>query len=63
MPRQRTRYNRRTHAFPEDFPERLKRLEEESGLPRPEIAHRLGTYPHTPYGVGPTAACGPTHGT
>ena len=32
MPRQRTNYSRRTYAFPEDFPQRLKRFKEESGL-------------------------------
>ncbi len=30
-----------------DFPQRLKRFKEESGLPWAEIARRLGTYPHT----------------
>ena len=33
MPRQRTQYRRRTYDFPGDFPERLKRFQEESGLP------------------------------
>ena len=47
MPRQRTRYSRRTYAFPEDFPQRLKRFKEESSLSWWEIARRLGTYPHT----------------
>ena len=28
------RYNRRTYALPEDFPERLKRFQEESGVAR-----------------------------
>ena len=32
MPRQRNRYNRRTHAFPADFPQRLERFQEEPGL-------------------------------
>ena len=32
MPRQRTQYRRRTYDFPDDFPERLKRFQEESGL-------------------------------
>ena len=47
MPRQHTRYNRRTYVFPEDFPQRLKRFQEESGLSWSEIARRLGTYRHT----------------
>ena len=47
MPRQLTYYNRRTCAFPEGFPERLKRFQEESGLSWSEIARRLGIYRHT----------------
>ena len=47
MPRQRTHHSRRTYVFPDDFPERLVRFKEESGLPWAEIARRLGTYPHT----------------
>ena len=47
MPRQRNRYNRRTYALPKDFPLRLKRLQEESGLSWSEIACRLETYRHT----------------
>ena len=47
MPRQRTHYNRVTHAVPDDFPQRLVRFKEESGPPWAEIARRLGTYPHT----------------
>ena len=47
MPRQRTQYRRRTYDFPGDFPERLKRFQEESGLPWAEIARRIGTYRHT----------------
>ena len=46
MPRQRTRYSRRTYAFPDAFPQRLVRLMEESDLSRAEMARRLGTYPH-----------------
>ena len=46
MPRQRTYYSRRTYALPEDFPERLKRFQGESGLSWSE-ARRLGTYRHT----------------
>ncbi len=47
MPRQRTRYSRRTYPFPVDFPERLKRFQKESGLSWSEIARRIGTYRHT----------------
>ena len=44
MPRQRIHHSRRTYVFPDDFPERLKRFQEESGLSWAEIARRLGTY-------------------
>ena len=44
MPRQRIYHSRRTYAFPEDFPERLKRFQEESGLSWSEIARRIGTF-------------------
>ena len=47
MPRRRTQYNRITYEFPDDFPERLKRFQEESGLSWSEIARRLRTYPLT----------------
>ena len=47
MPRQSTRYSRITYDFPEDFPERLKRFQEESGLSWSEIARRIGTYRNT----------------
>ena len=47
MPRQRTDYKRETYDFPADFPERLKRFQEESGLSWSEIARRIGTYRHT----------------
>ena len=47
MPRQRNRYNRRTYAFPAEFPQRLQRFQEESGLSWSEIARRLETYRHT----------------
>ena len=47
MPRQRIHHSRVTHQVPHDFPERLKRFQEESGLSWAEIARRLGTYPHT----------------
>ena len=45
--RQRNRYSRRTYSLPEDFPQRLKRFQEESGLSWSEIARRLETYRHT----------------
>ncbi len=47
MPRQRIHHSRETYGFPDDFPRRLKRFKEESGLSWAEIARRLGTYPHT----------------
>ena len=48
MPRQRTHYSRRTYVIPDNFPQRLRRFQEESGLSWSEIARRLGTYhPYT----------------
>ena len=47
MPRQRTHHSGITYVFPDDFPQRLKRFKEESGLSWAEIARRLGTYPYT----------------
>ncbi len=47
MPRQRTNYFRKTYVFPDDFPERLKRFQVESGLSWSEIARRIGTYRNT----------------
>ena len=47
MPRQRTHHSRRTYVIPDDFPERLRRFKEESGLSWSEIARRLETYRHT----------------
>ena len=47
MPRQRTDYNRETYDFPDDFAERLKRFQAESGLSWSEIARRIGTYRYT----------------
>jgi len=63
MPRQRieySEYSRISCAFPEDFPERMERFQQESGLSWAEIARRLGTYPHTLWrwrnsGVRPSA--------
>ena len=47
MPRQRILHQRETHDIPPDFPQRLRRFQEESGLSWSEIARRLGTYRHT----------------
>ena len=47
MPRQRTHQGGPVYALPDDFPQRLKRFQEESGLPWAEIARRLGTSPNT----------------
>ena len=47
MPWQRIRHRRITYDFPADFPERLERFKEESGLSWAEIARRLGTRPRT----------------
>ena len=38
MPRQRKSYRRDVHVFPEDFPQRLERLKDESGLTWSELA-------------------------
>ena len=47
MPRQRIHHTRETYDFPDDFPERLKRFKEESGLTWAELNRRLGTHPYT----------------
>ena len=47
MPRQHTHHSRIVYVFPEDFPQRLERFKEESGLSWAELARRLGTYPYT----------------
>ena len=47
MPRQHTDYRRKTYAFPEDFPQRLVRFKEESGMSQAETARCLSAYPHT----------------
>ena len=47
MPRQRTHHSRRTYDFPDDFPQRLVRFKEESGLPWAEFNRRLDTHPET----------------
>ena len=41
MPRQRTRHSRITYAFPDAFPDRLKRFQKESALPWAELRRRL----------------------
>ena len=43
MPRQRIHHNRDTYEFPRDFPQRLSRFKEESGLSWAELNRRLGT--------------------
>ena len=47
MPRQRTHHSRVTYTFPDDFPQRLARLREESGLPWAELHRRLNLDPET----------------
>ena len=47
MPRQRIDHGRIVYVMPDDFPQRLRRLKEESGLPWAEIARRIGTSPYT----------------
>ena len=44
MPRQRIHHIRDTLDFPDDFPERLRRFQEESQMSWSEIARRLETY-------------------
>ena len=47
MPRQLIDCKTKTFIFPDDFPERLRRFQKESGLSWSEIARRLGTFRHT----------------
>ena len=47
MPRQRIHHTVETYDFPKDFPDRLERFREESGLSWAEIARRLGAHPYT----------------
>ena len=47
MPRQRVHHGRTVYVLPNDFPQRLKRFQEASGLPWAEIARRIGTSPYT----------------
>ena len=61
MPLQRTNYRRSTYVFPDDFPQRLERFQEESGLSRAEIARRIGTnHPYTTMADPPVLRC-PDH--
>ena len=48
MPRQRIHHSRVTYQVPHDFPERLERFKEESGLSWAEIARRLDVHHETP---------------
>jgi len=45
MARQRKRYGRTAPTFPSDFPKRLERFKEASGLSWGEMAELLGTTP------------------
>ena len=47
MPRQRLLHGGDIHELPDDFPERLKQFQQQSGLSWSEIARRLGTYRNT----------------
>ena len=47
MPRQHTHHSRMTYDFPADFPQRLVRFKEESGLPWAELNRRLDIDPET----------------
>ena len=47
MPRQYTHHGRTVYVPPDDFPQRLVRFKEESGLSWTEIARRIGTSPYT----------------
>ena len=53
MPRQRISYKRSTYELPEDFPQRLKRFQEESGLSWSAIGRRLGSSPFPETQKGP----------
>ena len=47
MPRQRIHHYRDTNEFPDDFPQRLNRFKEQSGLSWAELNRRIGTDPET----------------
>ena len=42
MPRQRTHHSRINYKFPDDFPQRLERSREASGMTWAELSRRLG---------------------
>ena len=46
MPRQKIHHRRDTIDIPDDFPERLRRFQQESQMSWSEIARRLETYPN-----------------
>ena len=43
MPRQRTAHRKTVRVFPDNFPQRLERFKDASGLTWSEIGRRLGT--------------------
>jgi len=47
MPRKLIKQRKKVRAFPDGFPERLKRFKAESGLSWFELSRRLGTHPET----------------
>ena len=47
MPRQNTHHSIIVYVFPENFPQRLVRFKEESGLSWAELHRRLGADPET----------------
>ncbi len=47
MPRQRIHHSRVTYEVPDDFPERLERFKEESGLSWAELNRRLDVHHET----------------
>lgn len=49
MPKQRLDHFKQPHRVPDDFRERFKRFQKESGLSWSEIARRIGTYRYTVY--------------
>ena len=59
MPRQYTHHSRIVYAFPDDFPQRLKRFQQASGLPWAELKRRLDTDPETIRGAGGIRESGP----
>ena len=47
MPRQRIHHSRKTYDLPDDFPQRLVRFKEESGLSWAELNRRLDIHHET----------------